>query len=113
MPLRIGVPLGTVIKRKRGGALLGELTRPGQSLLVAHGGAGGRGVLRPEGGAAKGVGRFIEEVPAPELRNLCPAAMQPCKPCISFSAPFPPEVVLINPLSYKIQMLCSTYKKTW
>jgi GTPase involved in cell partitioning and DNA repair len=79
--LRIGVPLGTVVKRKRGGALLGELTRPGQSLLVAQGGPGGRGVLRPGSEAAqRGRGRLVEEVPPPHFalfslnfcRVLCP-----------------------------------------
>ncbi|KAK9842086.1 hypothetical protein WJX81_007789 [Elliptochloris bilobata] len=46
-PLRIPVPLGTVVKRRRGGALLGELLRPGQTLVVARGGAGGAGVVAP------------------------------------------------------------------
>ena len=46
-PLRIPVPLGTVVKRKRGGALLGELLQPGQTLVVARGGSGGAGVVAP------------------------------------------------------------------
>ncbi len=62
-PLRIGVPMGTVVKRKRGGALLGELTNPGEILLVARGGKGGLGVVRPAAQpAAKGRGKFLDEV---------------------------------------------------
>ncbi|EIE18459.1 GTP-binding protein Obg/CgtA [Coccomyxa subellipsoidea C-169] len=61
-PLRIGVPMGTVVKRKRGGALLGELTNPGEILLVARGGKGGLGVVRPAAQpVAKGRGKFLDE----------------------------------------------------
>lgn len=57
-PLRIPVPQGTVVKRKRGGALLGELLRPGQTLVVARGGSGGAGVVAPaKRGAARVGGR--------------------------------------------------------
>ncbi len=53
-PLRVPVPLGTVVKRRRGGALLGELLAPGQTLVVARGGAGGAGVVAPpKKGAAR------------------------------------------------------------
>ena len=53
-PLRIPVPLGTVVKRRRGGALLGELLRPGQTLVVARGGSSGAGVVAPaKRGAAR------------------------------------------------------------
>ena len=45
--LRLGVPLGTVVKRKRGGALVGELIQPGQTLVAAVGGRGGLGVVSP------------------------------------------------------------------
>jgi GTPase involved in cell partitioning and DNA repair len=39
--LFVDVPPGTVVRRKRSGVLLGDMTRHGQTLLVAEGGAGG------------------------------------------------------------------------
>ncbi|XP_030950650.1 probable GTP-binding protein OBGC2 isoform X2 [Quercus lobata] len=42
--LRIAVPLGTVVKRKRG-KLLADLARPGDEILVARGGQGGISLL--------------------------------------------------------------------
>ena len=63
-PLRIGVPLGTVVKRKRGGALLGELTAPGETLVVARGGKGGLGVLKPKE-SQHTRSKFIEQVCCP------------------------------------------------
>ncbi|CAN0906514.1 Probable GTP-binding protein OBGC2 [Linum grandiflorum] len=42
--LRIPVPLGTVVKHKRG-KLLADLTHPGQEILVARGGQGGISLL--------------------------------------------------------------------
>ncbi|KAL4650080.1 hypothetical protein ACB092_01G061000 [Castanea dentata] len=42
--LRIPVPLGTVVKRKRG-KLLADLARPGDEILVARGGQGGISLL--------------------------------------------------------------------
>jgi len=57
-PLVLRVPLGTVVKRSRGGgggaggALVGELLSPGQTLVVARGGRGGTGVVAPRKGAA-------------------------------------------------------------
>jgi len=41
--VRIPVPPGTVVRDADSGAFLGDLTRPGQELLVARGGKGGRG----------------------------------------------------------------------
>ena len=74
-PLRIGVPLGTVVKRKRGGALLGELTAAGQTLVVARGGNGGLGVVKPKE-SQQTRSKFIEQVrcPAhgsPNLQECC------------------------------------------
>eukprot|EP00252_Welwitschia_mirabilis_P003415 TRINITY_DN13490_c0_g1_i1.p1 TRINITY_DN13490_c0_g1~~TRINITY_DN13490_c0_g1_i1.p1 ORF type:complete len:499 (-),score=113.88 TRINITY_DN13490_c0_g1_i1:145-1641(-) len=39
--LRIPVPVGTVVKRKRGGKLLADLAHAGDEILVARGGRGG------------------------------------------------------------------------
>ena len=50
-PLVLPVPLGTVVKRAKGGALLGELLRPGDTVCVARGGAGGAGAVAPTAGA--------------------------------------------------------------
>ncbi len=41
--LYVDVPAGTVVRKRETGELLGDLTRPGQTLLVAKGGRGGRG----------------------------------------------------------------------
>eukprot|EP00884_Botryococcus_braunii_P016670 jgi/Botrbrau1/3687/Bobra.0008s0015.2 len=45
--LKLPVPLGTVVKRKRGGQLLADLVRPGQMVVVARGGLGGSGAVQP------------------------------------------------------------------
>lgn len=45
--LEIPVPPGTVVKKKGSGAFLGELLNPGDRLLVARGGRGGKGVRAP------------------------------------------------------------------
>ncbi len=44
--LRIPVPPGTLVYDADSGELLGDLTRPGQELVVARGGRGGRGNAR-------------------------------------------------------------------
>ena len=44
--LYIDVPPGTVVRRKRSGQLLGDMTKHGQTLLVAEGGAGGLAARR-------------------------------------------------------------------
>jgi GTP-binding protein len=41
--VRAGVPPGTMVYDAEAGQLLGDLTEPGQELIVAHGGRGGRG----------------------------------------------------------------------
>ncbi|CAM6101577.1 unnamed protein product [Calypogeia fissa] len=43
--LLISVPIGTVVKRKKGGKLLADLSRVGDKYLVARGGQGGISVL--------------------------------------------------------------------
>ena len=63
-PLRIPVPPGTVVRKKRGGVLLGDLVRTGQQLLVAAGGKGGPGLAPPSsgpGGAASGKSRTVRD----------------------------------------------------
>ncbi len=45
-PLYIKVPLGTVVTDDKTGAVIGNLTEPGQTLLIAKGGRGGRGNAR-------------------------------------------------------------------
>ena len=67
--MRIRVPLGTVVKRKREGALLGELTAAGQTLVVARGGTGGLGVVKPKE-SQHARSKFIEQVSCPAR---CPA----------------------------------------
>jgi GTP-binding protein len=44
--LVLPVPPGTVVRDRTSGALLGEVLRPGETLLVARGGRGGRGNAR-------------------------------------------------------------------
>lgn len=60
--LRIPVPVGTVVKRKRGGKLLADLVRPGDEVLVARGGRGGISML---------------EVPKTNKAHLHPAVTAP------------------------------------
>ncbi|XP_024393859.1 probable GTP-binding protein OBGC2 isoform X2 [Physcomitrium patens] len=43
--LRIPVPVGTVVKRKRGGKFLADLAKPGDEIMVARGGRGGISVV--------------------------------------------------------------------
>lgn len=46
--LYIDVPPGTVVRRKRSGELLGDMTKHGQTLLVAEGGGGGLAARRQQ-----------------------------------------------------------------
>lgn len=46
--LYIDVPPGTVVRRKRSGELLGDMTKHGMTLLVAEGGAGGLAARRAQ-----------------------------------------------------------------
>lgn len=41
--LEITVPLGTIVKDKETGRILGDVIKDGEKLIVAHGGKGGRG----------------------------------------------------------------------
>jgi GTP-binding protein len=42
----VAVPLGTIVRNVETGETIGDLTRPGQRLLVARGGTGGRGNIQ-------------------------------------------------------------------
>ena len=44
--LEIPVPTGTVVRDAESAEIMGDLVEPGQSLLVARGGTGGRGNIR-------------------------------------------------------------------
>jgi GTP-binding protein len=46
LPLEVAVPVGTVVKDRDTGEVLGDLVEAGQTLLVAKGGRGGRGNAR-------------------------------------------------------------------
>jgi hypothetical protein len=50
----IDVPPGTVVRRKRSGELLGDLTKHGMTLLVAEGGMGGLAARRAQRQQAQG-----------------------------------------------------------
>jgi hypothetical protein len=74
--------MGTVVKRKRGGALLGELTNPGQTLLVARGGKGGLGVVRPAAAqGSQGRGKFLDEVIIPAFNPSMTLSLVPLAAC--------------------------------
>ena len=45
-PLEVSVPVGTVVKDRESGEILGDLVAQGQTLLIAKGGRGGRGNAR-------------------------------------------------------------------
>ena len=70
--LYIDVPPGTVVRRKRSGELLGDMTKHGQTLLVAEGGPGGLAARRAQqmqrrgrrGGAA---GKLSEDVEVSDI----------------------------------------------
>ena len=55
-----------MVKRKRGGALLGELIAPGQTLVVARGGRGGLGVVKPSQ-PQQSRSKFVEQVCVPAV----------------------------------------------
>jgi|TARA_B110000971_G_scaffold42578_2_gene41911 GTPase involved in cell partitioning and DNA repair len=50
----IDVPPGTVVRRKRSGELLGDMTKHGQVLLIAQGGAGGLAARRAQNAEKRG-----------------------------------------------------------
>ena len=67
--LVLKVPVGTVVYDAGTGVLLGDLSRPGQRLVVAKGGAGGRGNIR-FANAVHQAPRFAEKGEPGEARTL-------------------------------------------
>ncbi|MGM0374366.1 MAG: GTPase ObgE [Chloroflexota bacterium] len=67
--LILKVPPGTMIYDQDSGELLGDLTDPGQSLVVCKGGRGGRGNARFKSATNK-TPRIAEKGEPPEERNL-------------------------------------------
>ena len=72
--LYVDVPPGTVVRRKRSGELLGDMTKHGQTLLVAEGGAGGLAARRAQkaqrrgrGTSARGGGRVADDVEVSDI----------------------------------------------
>ena len=69
--LFVPVPPGTVVRRKRSDELLGDLTKPGQTLLIAEGGMGGLAARRAQESQRKALsgGRndYSEGVEASEI----------------------------------------------
>ena len=65
----VDVPPGTVVRDQATGALLGDLTEPGQTLLVAQGGRGGRGNEAFKS-ASRRTPRFAEKGEPGEERTL-------------------------------------------
>ncbi len=68
-PLRIPVPPGTLVYDADTGELLGDLTEPGQELVVARGGRGGRGNARFKS-SRRQVPRLAERGEPGEKRRL-------------------------------------------
>ena len=67
--LYIKVPLGTTVKEVKTGKIIGDLTQPNQTLLVAKGGRGGRGNAR-FATAQKGAPQFCEPGEPPIEREI-------------------------------------------
>jgi GTP-binding protein len=67
--LYVQVPLGTVVRDADTGELIGDLTRVGEQLLVAHGGKGGLGNAHFKSSVNRAPRRFIPGEPG-EQRTL-------------------------------------------
>jgi GTP-binding protein len=67
--LHVQVPLGTVVRDAGTGELIGDLTRAGDTLLVAHGGRGGLGNAHFKSSINRAPRRFIPGSPG-EHREL-------------------------------------------
>ncbi len=66
--LRIRVPVGTVVRDADTGELLGDLVRPGQTLLVARGGRRGLGNTRFKSSTNRAPRQFTRGAPGEERR---------------------------------------------
>lgn len=67
--LIIELPVGTIIKDKETGRILKDFKKPGESVVIAHGGRGGRG-NKHFASATNQVPRYAEEGKAGEERYL-------------------------------------------
>jgi len=59
----IRVPLGTIARNVETGEVIGDLTEPGQRLLVARGGTGGKGNVRFKSSVNRAPRQFTEGTP--------------------------------------------------
>jgi len=62
----IRVPLGTLVRNVETGELIGDVTAPGQRLLVARGGTGGRGNIHFKSSVNRTPRQFTEGTPGEE-----------------------------------------------
>ncbi|MBY6203596.1 Obg family GTPase CgtA [Halomonas denitrificans] len=62
----VRVPLGTQVRATETGELIGDLTEPGQRLLVARGGVGGRGNIHFKSSVNRTPRQFSEGTPGEE-----------------------------------------------
>jgi GTPase len=65
-PLLIRLPVGTVILDKQNGAVLADLTEPGQKVIIAQGGKGGRGNARFVTATNRAPRQFDQGIPGEE-----------------------------------------------
>jgi len=67
--ITVGVPLGTIVRNVETDEIIGDLTEPGQRLLVANGGTGGKGNIHFKSSVNQTPRQFTEGTPG-EAREL-------------------------------------------